>query len=83
MLHLTNLDNYFVFHSHLGLVTLFYNLFVSVLKINSLFISFISTEYTGIFFIDELTSISIHLDSLLTGFLLVFWLIRLIIVEET
>ena len=83
MLHLTNVDNYFVFHSNLGLVTLFYNLFISVLKINSLFISFISTEYTGIFFIDELTSISIHLDSLLTGFLFVFWLIRLIMVEET
>ena len=32
---------------------------------------------------DDLKSVSICLDSVLTGFLFVFWLMRLIMVEDT
>ena len=89
-LYIANVNNYFVFHGNLGLVTqvvhfltLFSYLLISVLKLSSLFIYFISTEYAGIFLMDELTSVSIHLDSVLIGFLFVFWLMRLMMFEET
>ena len=86
MLYLTNIDNHFVFRGNLGLVTQVVHFFLTcsfaVLKLNSLFISFISTEYTGIFFMDELTSVSIRLDSVLIG-LFIYWLMRLIMFKET
>ena len=85
MLYLTNVHNYFVFHGNLGLVTQVVYIFelVSILKLNSFFISLNSTEYTGIFFINELANVSIRLDSFLIGVLFGFWLMKMIMVEET
>ena len=59
--------------------TLFSNLFISVLKLNLLLISFISTEYTEIFSLEELKSASSLLDSILIPFLFM----RSKTVEET
>ena len=86
-LYLANVDNYFVFHDNFGSVTqvvhFFANLIISVLQLNSLFISFISTKYTNIFLMDKLTNVSLCLESVLIDFLFVFWLMRLMIVEGT
>ena len=44
---------------------LFSNLLIFVLKLISLLIRFVSTEHTEMFFIEELKSVSIILDSVL------------------
>ena len=85
MLYLANVDSYFVFHGNLGLLPQVGHFFLTCLFLFFilLFISFFFTKYTGIFFMDEFTIVSICLRSVLIGFLFVFWLMRLIMVEDT
>ena len=87
-LYLAIIDNYFVYYRNLRLVTQvvhFLNLLISFFcfKVKFVIYIFYSTKYARIFLMDELIGVSMCLDSVLIGSLLVFWLIRLMMVEET